>query len=68
MFGIQDVGCRFYTYINVLRDVMEACADNNKELIILDRPNPNGYLVDGPILDMRHSLASDSFRCLLLMV
>ncbi len=53
MFDIQDVGCRFYTYINVLRDVMEACADNNKELIILDRPNPNGYLVDGPILDMR---------------
>lgn len=53
LFDIQDVGCRFYTYINVLRDVMEACADNNKELIILDRPNPNGYLVDGPILDMR---------------
>ena len=53
IFDIQDVGCRFYTYINVLRDVMEACADNNKEILILDRPNPNGYLVDGPILDMR---------------
>ena len=53
IFDIQDVGCRFYTYINVLRDVMEACADNNKEVLILDRPNPNGYLVDGPILDMR---------------
>lgn len=53
MFDIQDVGCRFYTYINVLRDVMEACAENKKELLILDRPNPNGYLVDGPILDMR---------------
>jgi uncharacterized protein YbbC (DUF1343 family) len=53
IFDIQDVGCRFYTYINVLRDVMEACAENNKELLILDRPNPNGYLVDGPILDMR---------------
>lgn len=51
IFDIQDVGCRFYTYINVLRDVMEGCADNNKELLILDRPNPNGYLVDGPILD-----------------
>ncbi len=53
IFDIQDVGCRFYTYINVLRDVMEGCAENNKELIILDRPNPNGYLVDGPVLDMR---------------
>jgi len=53
IFDIQDVGCRFYTYINVLRDVMEACAENNKELVILDRPNPNGYLVDGPVLDMR---------------
>ncbi|MBC6698264.1 exo-beta-N-acetylmuramidase NamZ family protein [Hymenobacter puniceus] len=53
VFDIQDVGCRFYTYINVLRDVMEACAENDKELLILDRPNPNGYLVDGPVLDMR---------------
>ena len=53
IFDIQDVGCRFYTYINVLRDVMEACSENNKEVLILDRPNPNGYLVDGPILDMR---------------
>jgi uncharacterized protein YbbC (DUF1343 family) len=51
IFDIQDVGCRFFTYINTLRDVMEACADANKELIILDRPNPNGY-VDGPVLDM----------------
>jgi uncharacterized protein YbbC (DUF1343 family) len=54
MFDIQDVGCRFYTYINVLREVMESCADNNKELLILDRPNPNGYLIDGPILDMKN--------------
>ena len=53
IFDIQDVGCRFYTYINVLRDVMEACAENNKELMILDRPNPNGYLIDGPVLDMK---------------
>jgi uncharacterized protein YbbC (DUF1343 family) len=52
IFDIQDVGCRFYTYINVLRDVMESCAENGKELLILDRPNPNGYLVDGPVLDM----------------
>lgn len=53
VFDVQDVGCRFYTYINVLRDVMEACAQNNKELLVLDRPNPNGYLIDGPILDMK---------------
>lgn len=52
IFDIQDVGVRFYTYINVLRDVMESCAEFDKELIILDRPNPNGYLIDGPILDM----------------
>lgn len=53
IFDIQDVGCRFYTYINVLRDIMEACAENDVEVLILDRPNPNGYLVDGPVLDMR---------------
>jgi uncharacterized protein YbbC (DUF1343 family) len=53
IFDIQDVGCRFYTNINVLRDIMESCAENNKPLLILDRPNPNGYLVDGPVLDMR---------------
>jgi uncharacterized protein YbbC (DUF1343 family) len=53
IFDVQDVGCRFYTYINVLADVMEACAENKKELLILDRPNPNGYFVDGPILDMK---------------
>ncbi|RYE29738.1 MAG: DUF1343 domain-containing protein [Sphingobacteriaceae bacterium] len=52
VFDIQDVGCRFYTNINTLADVMEACAENNKPLIILDRPNPNDY-VDGPILDMK---------------
>ena len=52
VFDIQDVGCRFYTNINTLADVMEACAEAGKELIILDRPNPNGY-VDGPVLDMK---------------
>jgi uncharacterized protein YbbC (DUF1343 family) len=53
IYDIQDVGCRFYTYINVLAQVMEACAENGKELLILDRPNPNGYVVDGPVLDMK---------------
>lgn len=51
VFDIQDVGARFYTYLTTLHYVMEACAENNKELMILDRPNPNGYLVDGPVLD-----------------
>ncbi len=50
VFDIQDVGCRYYTNINTLEYVMEACAENNKELLILDRPNPNGYVVDGPIM------------------
>ena len=53
IFDIQDVGARFYTYINLLGRVMEACAENDKELLILDRPNPNGFSVDGPILDSR---------------
>src|SRR5215203_1209927 len=53
MYDIQDVGCRFYTNINVLADVMEACAENGKELLILDRPNPNAYFIDGPVLDMK---------------
>lgn len=50
LFDIQDVGARFYTYISTLHYLMEACAENNKELIVLDRPNPNGHYVDGPIL------------------
>jgi uncharacterized protein YbbC (DUF1343 family) len=50
VFDIQDVGCRYYTNINTLEYVMEACAENNKELLILDRPNPNAYVVDGPIM------------------
>lgn len=52
IYDVQDVGCRFYTNINTLRDIMDSCAEFKKELLILDRPNPNGYLVDGPILDM----------------
>lgn len=51
IFDLQDVGTRFYTYINTLGHVMEACAENNKEMLILDRPNPNGFLIDGPILE-----------------
>lgn len=53
VFDIQDVGARFYTYINLLAKVMESCAENGKELLILDRPNPNGFCVDGPVLDMK---------------
>jgi uncharacterized protein YbbC (DUF1343 family) len=54
IYDVQDVGVRFYTNINVLSRLMEACAENGKELLILDRPNPNAYLVDGPILEMKH--------------
>src|SRR5215204_250670 len=53
IYDLQDVGCRFYTNINKLAALMETCAENGKELLILDRPNPNGYLVDGPVLDMK---------------
>ncbi|KAA2240084.1 DUF1343 domain-containing protein [Chitinophaga agrisoli] len=51
VFDIQDVGTRFYTYISSLQELMESAAENNKPLIVLDRPNPNGHFVDGPILD-----------------
>lgn len=50
IFDIQDVGARFYTYISTMHYLMETCAENDKQLIILDRPNPNGSYVDGPIL------------------
>ena len=50
VFDIQDVGVRFYTYISTMTYVMEACAENKKDLIILDRPNPNGYYIDGPTM------------------
>lgn len=49
VFDIQDVGTRFYTYISTMHYVMEACAENGKTLIVLDRPNPNGHFVDGPV-------------------
>ena len=53
IFDIQDVGVRFYTYISSLEYLMKACADNHKPLIVLDRPNPNGFYVDGPVLDKK---------------
>jgi len=53
IFDIQDVGTRFYTYISSLQYLMEAVLENNKKLIILDRPNPNGWYVDGPVLDKK---------------
>ena len=52
IFDIQDVGARFYTYLSTLHYVMEACAENDKELIVLDRPNPNGFYIDGPVLNL----------------
>lgn len=51
IFDLQDVGCRFYTYLSTLHYVMEACAERGIQLIVLDRPNPNGHYVDGPVLD-----------------
>ncbi len=53
IYDLQDVGVRFYTNINALSRLMEACYENGKELLILDRPNPNAYFIDGPILDMK---------------
>lgn len=50
VFDIQDVGARFYTYISTMHYVMEACAEQNKKFLVLDRPNPNGFYVDGPVL------------------
>lgn len=55
VFDIQDVGARFYTYISTLHYVMEACAENNIPLLLLDRPNPNGSSIDGPILEPAYS-------------
>ena len=51
LFDIQDVGVRFYTYISTLHYVMEAAAEQGKQVLVLDRPNPNGFYVDGPMLD-----------------
>ena len=54
LFDLQDVGCRFYTYISTLHYVMESCAEAGIPLAVLDRPNPNGHYVDGPVLDTAH--------------
>ena len=54
VFDLQDVGLRFYTYYATMTRMMDACAEHNIEMIVLDRPNPNGFYVDGPILDMKH--------------
>ena len=54
VFDLQDVGVRFYTYYITMTKMMEACAEAGKEIIVLDRPNPIGYLTDGPILDMKY--------------
>ncbi len=54
---IQDVGLRFYTYYASMCRLMDACAEHGKQMLILDRPNPNGHYVDGPLLDMRHKSA-----------
>ncbi|MCB8994985.1 MAG: DUF1343 domain-containing protein [Bacteroidales bacterium] len=53
IFDVQDVGLRFYTFISTLHLLMEACAENGKELLVLDRPNPNGNFIDGPVLDRK---------------
>jgi len=54
IFDIQDVGVRFYTYISTMHFVMQACAENGKPLLILDRPNPNGSYIDGPVLETKY--------------
>ena len=54
VFDLQDVGVRFYTYLSTLHNVMEACAENNIPLIVLDRPNPNAHYIDGPVLNIEH--------------
>jgi uncharacterized protein YbbC (DUF1343 family) len=54
VFDLQDVGTRFYTYISTLSLVMEACAENHIAVLILDRPNPNAFYIDGPVLDLKY--------------
>ena len=54
VFDLQDVGVRFYTYLSTLHNVMEACAENNIPLIVLDRPNPNAHYIDGPVLNLEY--------------
>jgi uncharacterized protein YbbC (DUF1343 family) len=54
VFDVQDVGVRFYTYISTMHYVMEACAESGTDFLVLDRPNPNGFYVDGPVLDTQY--------------
>ena len=54
IFDLQDVGVRFFTYLSTLHYVLEACAENNIPLIVLDRPNPNTHYIDGPVLDLKN--------------
>lgn len=54
VYDLQDVGVRFYTYISTLEYAMEACAEQQKQLVVLDRPNPNGFYIDGPVLKKEH--------------
>jgi len=54
LFDIQDVGTRFFTYISTMHYIMEAAAENNKQVLVLDRPNPHGYYVDGPVLNLKY--------------
>jgi uncharacterized protein YbbC (DUF1343 family) len=61
IYDLQDVGVRFYTNINALVRLMDACVESGKEMLILDRPNPNAYLVDGPILDMKYKTGIGMF-------
>ncbi len=55
LFDIQDVGARFYTYLSTLHYVMEAAAEAKIPVVVLDRPNPNGHYIDGPVLEEKHS-------------
>ena len=55
LFDIQDVGARFYTYISTLHYLMEAAAENKVSVMVLDRPNPNGFWIDGPVLDRKYA-------------
>ncbi len=54
VFDIQDVGLRFYTYYITMARLMDACAEHRRKMVVMDRPNPNGHYVDGPILDMKY--------------
>ena len=54
IFDMQDVGVRFFTYVSTMHYVMEACAEQGIPVVVLDRPNPNGFYIDGPVLELKH--------------